>query len=160
MYATNNHFNSLQLQLPQQVPLQLGGPYINHPHQSQLCLTINSLKGNIRIINSMMRGKNLKLQQSTALFRNPNISTKAPEGLHQASEAYLLYLFLYILPQKHFKKVHPSTLCNKSDVTPSSVTKVLKKLQSRSYRDAELKIPPSKGDETPKSFLKGCRVLL
>jgi Mn-dependent DtxR family transcriptional regulator len=64
------------------------------------------------------------------------------------------------LPQKHFKKVHPSTLCNKSDITPSSVTKVLKKLQSRSYRDAELKIPPHKGDETPKSFLRGCRVLL
>jgi hypothetical protein len=32
----------------------------------------------------------------------------------------------------------------------------VKKLQSRSYGDAELKIPPSKGEEAPKSFLRGC----
>jgi hypothetical protein len=33
----------------------------------------------------------------------------------------------------------------------------VKKLQSRSYGDAELKIPPSKGEEAPKSFLRGWR---
>jgi hypothetical protein len=33
----------------------------------------------------------------------------------------------------------------------------MKKLQSHSYGDAELKIPPNKGEEAPKSFLRGCR---
>jgi hypothetical protein len=33
----------------------------------------------------------------------------------------------------------------------------VKKLQSRSYSDVELKIPPSKGEEAPKSFLRGYR---
>jgi hypothetical protein len=63
-------------------------------------------------------------------------------------------------------------------VTPLSVTKVpkklqivptrmqsskyhpvkVKKLQIRSYRDADLKNKtPSKGEEAPKSFLRGCR---
>jgi hypothetical protein len=104
-----------------------------------------------------MQGKNPKLKQLTTLFQNPNISTEAPEGLCQKSEAYLLYflfLLLYILPQKHFNKVHPSTLCNKSKVTPSSVTKVPNMLQSRGCR---AKIPPSKGEEAPKSFLKRYR---
>jgi hypothetical protein len=32
----------------------------------------------------------------------------------------------------------------------------VKKLQSRSYEDAELKTPPSKGEEDSKSFLRGC----
>jgi hypothetical protein len=87
MYANNNHFNSLQLKLPQHVTLRLGGPYLKHPHQSQLRLTINSLKGNIRISNNVMQGKSSKLEQSTTLFQNPSISTKTPEGLDQESEA-------------------------------------------------------------------------
>jgi hypothetical protein len=36
----------------------------------------------------------------------------------------------------------------------------VKKLQSRSYGDAELKIPPSKGEEALKSFLRGYRAQL
>jgi hypothetical protein len=36
-------------------------------------------------------------------------------------------------------KVYHSLSCNKSEVTPSSVTKVLMKLQSRFYGDGELK---------------------
>jgi hypothetical protein len=87
MYVTNSQFSSLQLQLPQQVILQLDGPYLNHPHQFQLRHTISSLKGNIRINNNAMQGNSPKLEQSTLLFWNLSISTEAPEGLDQESEA-------------------------------------------------------------------------
>lgn len=73
------------------------------------------------------------------------------------------------LPKRQFEKVQPSACCNKYWVTPSSVTKKVKKLQSRSYGDAKLKCHISKmwrsfkvvtkGIQSlaPKSFLRGCR---
>jgi hypothetical protein len=64
------------------------------------------------------------------------------------------------LPQGQFEKVQPSTCCNKSRATPSSVTERVKKFQSRSYGDAELKYHQVKGEEAPKSFLRGCRAWL
>jgi hypothetical protein len=48
------------------------------------------------------------------------------------------------LPQRQFEKVQPSACCNKSGVTPSSVIEKVRKLQSRSYGDAELKCHLSK----------------
>jgi hypothetical protein len=57
--------------------------------------------------------------------------------LKLSSKIYCNFSFLsFKFTPRYFKKVYPSTLCNKSDVTPSSVTKVPK---------------------TPKPFLQGCR---
>jgi hypothetical protein len=39
------------------------------------------------------------------------------------------------LPQRQYEKVQPLACCNKSGVTPSSVTEKVTKLQSRSYGD-------------------------
>jgi hypothetical protein len=49
------------------------------------------------------------------------------------------------------------THCNKPVVTPLSTIIKVKKLQSHSYAAAELKYHLSKGEEAPKSFLRGCR---
>jgi hypothetical protein len=43
------------------------------------------------------------------------------------------------LPQKQFENVQPLICCKKYVVTPLSVTAKVKKLQSNSYGDAELK---------------------
>jgi Mn-dependent DtxR family transcriptional regulator len=48
------------------------------------------------------------------------------------------------LLQRQFEKVQPSTFGNKFGVTSSSVTEKVKKLQSRSYGDADLKCHLSK----------------
>jgi hypothetical protein len=87
------------------------------------------------------------LKRPRGWIKNPKLSTKI----------YCNFSFFSLtFAQIYFAKVYPSTSCNKFEVTPSSVAKVLTKFQSRSYGDAELKILPSKGEEAPKLFLRGC----
>jgi hypothetical protein len=74
--------------------------------------------------------------------------------LKLSTKLYCNFIFSFTFARRYFKKVYPLTSCNKSEVTPSSVTKMPKKLQSLSYGDVELKIPPSKGEEAPKTFLR------
>ena len=52
--------------------------------------------------------------------------------------------------------MQPSTLCNKSEITPSSV-KNYEEAPKSFLRGCRAKMPPSKGEEAPKSFLRGCR---
>jgi hypothetical protein len=59
--------------------------------------------------------------------------------LPYTSNVIFISLDFMFLPQRKFEKVQPLTYCNKSGVTPSSVTERVKKLQSHPYRDAELK---------------------
>jgi hypothetical protein len=53
-------------------------------------MTWEVVTGNIKISSSVMLEKSLKLEQSTTLFQNPNISTEATEGLGQEFDAHLL----------------------------------------------------------------------
>jgi hypothetical protein len=109
---------------------------------------INSPRDIAKFCNNAIQGKRPKPGRLTALYQNQDIFTEATEGLNQKTFIhtqcnFISFDFMFLL-QKQFKKVQPSACCNKFGVTPSSVTEKVKKLQSRSYGDVELKYHLSK----------------
>jgi hypothetical protein len=139
MWATNNPHH----QLLWHATHKLHGPCYHHHHSwLQPCLTTNSQKGTAKYNKNVMHVKSLKLRQSTTLYQSRDTFTEAIHGLNQKI-SYILNVIIVSLafmfsPQRQYKKVQPSACCNKSWVTPSSVTEKVANLQSRPYGDAEL----------------------
>jgi hypothetical protein len=120
-------------QLLRQVTLKLHRlSYYHHHLWHQPWCTISSQKGVSKRSNSATHERSPKLAQSTTLYPNRDIFTKGIQGLYQKSFQVqcIFYSFDFIFSlQWQYKKVQPSTYCNKFVVTPSSVTRRVTKLQ-------------------------------
>jgi hypothetical protein len=143
MWATS----SPQHQFLRQAIHKLHGPRYHHHHPwLRSCLIINRKKGIVGQY-SVIRVKSLKLGQSTTLCQSRDTFIEAIQGLNQTfsifNVIFALLIFMFF-PKENIRRYNLQFVVMNLGATPSSVAEEMKKLQSRSCGDAELKYHLSK----------------